>query len=142
MKRPLAVIDTNVIISALISGDSQALVCRIFDGMLTAEFVYLLSPALLDEYRAVLLRPKIQKLHGLTADEIDRILGDIVMNAIWREPTAAFIAPDPGDNHLWELLAAQKGSILVTGDRLLLDNPPDFASVVSPRSFLTLLHGA
>ncbi len=140
MKRPLAVIDTNVIVSALISGDSQALVSRIFDGMLSAEFVYLLSPDLLDEYRSVLLRPKIQKLHGLTAEEIDRILGDIVMNGIWREPTVAFIAPDPGDNHLWGLLAAQKGSMLVTGDRLLLENPPDFASVISPRSFLTLLN--
>jgi hypothetical protein len=42
-------------------------------------------------------------------------------------------------NVVWALLAAHKGSMLVTGDRLLLDNPPDFASVISPRSFVALL---
>lgn len=139
MNRPLTVIDTNVVVSGLISGDPQALVCRIVDGMLAATFVYLLSPALLDEYRAVLLRPKIQKLHGLNPKEVDRILSEMVINAIWREPDLSVAAPEPGDDHLWALLSAHKGSILVTGDRLLLDNPPDFASVISPRSFVALL---
>lgn len=142
MNRPLMVIDTNIVVSGLISADPQALVCRIVDGMLSASFVYLLSPALLDEYRAVLLCPNIQRLHGLNQDEIDRILGDMVINAIWREPELPVEAPEPGDNHLWALLAAHKGSMLVTGDPLLLDNPPDFASVISPRSFVALLERA
>ncbi len=139
MTRFLAIIDTNVVVSGLISGDPQALVCRILDGMLTASFIYLLSPALLDEYREVLLRPKLKQCHGLSAEEVDRILEDMAANAIWREPHQPLAAPEPGDDHLWALMAAHKGCILVTGDRLLLDNPPDFASVISPRSFIELL---
>lgn len=139
MNRPLAIIDTNVIVSGLIAGDPESPVARILDGMLAAVFAFTLSPALLAEYRSVLLRPGIRRLHGLTGDEIDRLLGDIVVNAIWREPTIAAAAPDPGDDHLWALLGVHEGSVLVTGDRLLLDNPPDFASVLSPRSFLELL---
>jgi predicted nucleic acid-binding protein len=97
-----------------------------------------LSPILLDEYRAVLLRSKIQKLHGLVAADIDRILTEIVINAIWREPALRVSAPDSGDDHLWALMLACRGSILVTGDRLLLENPPNFASVIKPLSFLSM----
>ncbi|MGD0959175.1 MAG: putative toxin-antitoxin system toxin component, PIN family [Methylomonas sp.] len=135
----MAIIDTNVVVSGLISGDPQALVCRVLDGMLTASFIYLVSPALLDEYREVLLRPKLKKCHGLSVVEVDRILEDIVANAIWREPDQSLAAPEPGDDHLWALMATHKGCVLVTGDRLLLENPPDFASVISLRSFVELL---
>jgi predicted nucleic acid-binding protein len=68
-----------------------------------------------------------------------RLLAEIVASAVWREPARPAHSPNPGDGHLWELLSACKGSVLVTGDRLLLDNPPDLASVLSPRSFLELL---
>ncbi len=139
MTPPLAIVDTNVVISGLLTSNPESPVARILDGMLTAAFPFALSPALLAEYRAVLMRPTIGRLHGLTADEIDRFLSEIVANAVWREPTQSAHAPDPGDDHLWELLGACKGGVLITGDRLLLDNPPDFASVLSPRSFLELL---
>lgn len=139
MTRLLAVIDTNVVVSGLLAGDPTSPVAGILDGMLAAAFPFALSPELLAEYRAVLLRPWLRQLHGLEEEEIDRILRDLVVNAVWREPVEAVAAPDPGDQHLWRLLNSQPGSILVTGDRLLLDNPPDFASVVSPRSFVELL---
>jgi len=135
---PLVIIDTNVVVSGLITADVNSPTCQIVDSMLAARFSYLLSPTLFDEYRAVLLRSKIQKLHGLQAADVDRILTEIVVNAIWREPALMVSAPDSGDDHLWALLAACRGSVLVTGDRLLLENPPDFASVIKPLSFLAL----
>jgi uncharacterized protein len=136
-----AVFDTNVIVSSLITSEPESPAARILDGMLNAQWTYLLSPALLAEYRAVLLRPKIRERHGLDEADIDRILGEIVMNAVWREPAVSpeVPAPDPGDDHLWALLDAQAGSVLVTGDRLLLDHPPARASVLSPRTFLELM---
>lgn len=138
MTLPWVIIDTNVVVSGLITADVNSPTCQIVDGMLAARFSYLLSPTLLDEYRAVLLRSKIQKLHGLQAADVDRILTEIVVNAIWREPALSISAPDSGDDHLWALLAACRGSTLVTGDRLLLENPPDFASVIKPLSFLEI----
>ena len=71
--------------------------------MLRREVLFLLSPALLAEYRGVLMRPKLVGLHGLTEAEVDRLLTELTANAIWREPQVKSAAPDPGDNHLWAL---------------------------------------
>lgn len=130
------VVDTNVLIASLITKDAQSPVARIVDHMLSGAMLYLLSPALLDECRAVLLRSTIRKLHGLTEREIDAFLTDLVANAIWRDPEPVTPAPDSGDDHLWALLASQTGSVLITGDHLLIEHPPDRASVVSPRSYV------
>jgi len=130
------VVDTNVLAAGLITKDAHSPVSRIVDQMISGAIVYLLSPALLGEYRAVLLRPKLRRLHGLTEQEIDVLLTDVVANAIWRDPEPVSPAPDPGDNHLWALLESHVGSILITGDRLLIDSPPARASVISPRSYV------
>jgi len=123
-------------VSGLITADEKSPVCLILDAMLAGRIVFLLSADLMDEYREVMLRPKIKKLHGLSESEIDKILTEVVSNGIWREPTGPEAAPDPGDNHLWRLLRSQKGSLLVTGDQILLKQPPEFASIVSPVTFV------
>ena len=88
----------------------------------------------------MLLRPKLVRLHGLTAEteaQIDLLLVELTANAIWREPKPGTPAPDRGDDDLWVLLSAYSGSILVTGDRLLLENPPTRSSVISPSTCLS-----
>ena len=139
MTPPVAVVDTNVVVAGLLSGDPASPVSRLLDGMVAGRFAFLLSPALLNEYRTVLSRPAIVRQHGLAAREVDAILTELVANARWREPAASpSPAPDPGDAHLWALLGATK-AVLVTGDQLLLANPPAGRSVLSARSFLELL---
>lgn len=88
----------------------------------------------LAEYRSVLLRAKLTKLHGLAEAEVDRLLVELTTNAVWREPKPASPAPDRGDDHLWEQLGAYAGSILITGDRLLQEHPPTRSSVISPNT--------
>lgn len=139
MTRQVFVVDTNVVVSGLLTADDGSPPARILNAMQTAKLLYLLSPDLLAEYRAVFTRPKLVNLHGLSANEIDTILTDMTANAIWREPNMAEPAPDPGDDHLWALLAAYPGSILVTGDQLLLENPPALSSVISPRGCLEII---
>lgn len=133
----LLIIDTNVLVAGVISSNSDSPVVQIVNGMLSGQVLFVLSPALLDEYRTVLLRPKLCKVHGLSVAEIDQLLTEIVVNAVWREPQQSAETPDPGDNHLWELLAQDSTLILVTGDKLLIDNPPDKASVISPSACLS-----
>ena len=70
------------------------------DAMLSGAIIYLLSPALLAEYRSVLLRPRLTELHGLSEAEIDRLLVELTANAMWREPKFASHAPDRGGDHL------------------------------------------
>ncbi len=130
------VIDTNVVVAALLTADASSPPARILDRMLAGRFPYLLSPALLAEYRAVLLRPAIATRHGLVAEEIDQLLEELTAGAVWREPAAGPTAPDPGDDHLWALVGSHPGAWLVTGDRLLLDQPPIGVIVITPRQFL------
>ena len=138
MNLPTIIVDTNVVVAGLITKDPKATVCQILDAMLSGRLPYLLSAELLDEYAEILSRPKISRFHGLIAMEIDCLLEELTVNAIWREPSTSEDAPDPGDNHLWSLLKTQHGSILVTGDKLLVKNPPADASVLIPRHFIEL----
>jgi uncharacterized protein len=136
MSPPVFVVDTNVVGAGLVTSLSRSPAALVLDAMLSGTLVFLLSPALLDEYRSVLSRPKLVKLHGLTEAQIDQLLVELTANAIWREPKPGSPAPDRGDDHLWALLSAYPGSILVTGDRLLLENPPKQSSVISPSTWL------
>lgn len=134
-----AVIDTNIVVAGLITADVNSPTARILDSMLKGEIPYLMSEELLFEYASVLRRPKLANLHQLTETEIDTLLAEIVVNAVWREPVTSEEAPDVGDNHLWRLLASEAGSILVTGDQLLAENPPETHSVISARGYAELI---
>lgn len=129
------VVDTNVVVSGLISGDPDTPPARILDAMLDGRVIYLMSGDLLDEYSNVLRRPRLVRLHRRTDEQLDRLLADLVANAIWRDPADGDDAPDPRDSHLWALLSCRPRGLLVTGDRLLAENPPSGASVISPRRF-------
>ena len=136
-----AIIDTNIIVSGLITADADSPTARILNGMLKGEIPHLMSEELLIEYAKILRRPKLANLHQWTEEEIDALLAETVANSMWREPAPAEAAPDSSDSHLWRLLAAEYGSILVTGDKLLLSHPPTSHSVISPRSYIELFRG-
>jgi uncharacterized protein len=141
--QPSFVIDTNVVVSGVLTQDASAPTAVILDAMLRGRFPFLMGPELLGEVRSVLLRPRIRALHGLSAEEVDALLTTLVALARWHEPgEAAAGAPDPGDDHLWRLLASVPGSVLVTGDDLLQRRPPPFARVLTPRAFAELLADA
>ena len=132
-----AIIDTNVVVAGLITAEPQSPTSRILDGMIRGDFPFIVSVALLAEYRQVLARDRIRVRHGLSMDEIDGILTAIAANAIVREPVASEeVAPDPGDQHLWDLLASFSGAVLVTGDRRLIVEAADETSIVPPSGFV------
>jgi len=134
---PLVIIDTYVIVSGLLTSDQGAPTAAILDRVLTGEIRALLSVDLLTEYRSVLLRPAIRSRHGLDENQIDTILTAIAENAVVCEPVEPRSEPpDPGDLHLWSLLAARPDAILVTGDQALVDGSPDWAAVVTARTFV------
>ena len=133
-------IDTNVLIAGLLTAQADSPVARILDGMLTAAFPFVVSEALLAEYHAVLVRPKLCKLHGLSVAEVDTILTDIARHAIVLNPSSAeniAVAPDLGDQFLWDLLAVRADLMLVTGDKLLLQDALMQDRVILPQNFVT-----
>ena len=86
----------------------------------------------------MLVRPRLAKLHGLSEAEIEVILVDIARHAIVLAPVrtvATPLAPDPGDQFLWDLLASRPDLVLVTGDKLLLQDEAMQPRVISPQTF-------
>lgn len=131
------VVDTNVVVSGLLTPDPTAPTARILDGMLAGRLTFLLSIDLLAEYREVLLRPRLKRRHRLDDATVDAILARLAQQAAVREPVAALErAPDRGDQHLWALLAAASGAVLVTGDQALVEHPPRGVAVLSPAEFV------
>ncbi|MEO7853395.1 MAG: putative toxin-antitoxin system toxin component, PIN family [Rubrivivax sp.] len=136
MSRQAVIVDTNVVVAGLLMAHEASPVARILDGMLAAALPFVVSEALLAEYRTVLVRPHLRKLHGLTVAEVDAILTDLAQHAIVLTPVKAPPAPDPGDPLLWELLAARADLLLITGDKQLLRDAGMPGPVVSPQAFV------
>jgi predicted nucleic acid-binding protein len=135
---PLAMIDTNVVVSGLLTSQAEAPTALVLDAMLQARFRFLLSPTLLEEYRSVLLRPKIRSRHRLSEREIDLVLTEIAANAAFRDPVSDQAKP-VGDDHLRALLKMEPESVLVTGDRPLFADSSARSRVLSAREFAALL---
>ncbi|NLE10933.1 MAG: PIN domain-containing protein [Actinobacteria bacterium] len=149
----LAVIDTDVVVSGLLSGDADSPTRRIIDAMLEGTVAFVLSESLLAEYRVVLLRPAIKQRHGLTEVELDIVLEELVLNAGFREPeplgradppagrpnapwAAETAEPGPsGDEHVIALLAVVPEAILVTGDRRPAEAVVSWRVVGTPAEF-------
>lgn len=136
MSRRVVVVDTNVLVAGLLTGDPASPVARVLDGMLSAAFPFVVSEALLAEYRSVLVRPALRKRHGLTTTEVDTLLTDIARHAIVLSAATGSPAPDPGDQLLWDLLATRTDLVLVTGDRTLLADTTMRSRARSPRAFV------
>ena len=136
MIRQPVIVDTNVVVAGLLTGNATSPVARILDGMLAAAFPFVVSEALLAEYRAVLVRPALRKLHGLSVTEVETLLTDIAQNAIVLRPGVGSPAPDLGDQLLWDLLAARADMFLVTGDKPLQRDAAMRARVLSLQVFV------
>lgn len=137
MNGDVVIVDTNVVVAGLLSRDAASPVALVLDGMLSAAFPFVVSVALLAEYRSVLLRPALRKLHGLSVTEVDVVLTDIAQHAILLAPEpSALRAPDPGDQFLWDLLVARPDLQLVTGDKALLKDAAMQGRVCSPLTFI------
>ena len=131
-----AIVDTNVVVAGLLTANDASPVARILDGMLVAALPFVVSEALLAEYRTVLVRPRLRKLHGLTVAAVETVLTDLTQHAIVLAPVAGPRAPDAGDRLLWDLLAARADLCLVTGDKRLLRDAGMKGRVVSPGAFV------
>jgi predicted nucleic acid-binding protein len=133
---PPVVVDTNVVVAGLLTAHAESPVARMLDGMLVAAFPFALSEALLAEYQTVLRRPSLCKAHGLTPDELDVILVELAQHGIVLPPVPAPPAPDRGDQHLWDLLAAREDHLLITGDKRLQQDDMMGHRVLSPVTFV------
>ena len=136
--KPAVIVDTNVVVGGFPIAGNPLPAAAILQGMLNGELPFVASPSLLAEYREVLSRPPLQKLHGLADEALQALVGRLERHADVIEPAVAAPAPDPGDQMLWELLAARADLVLVTSDKLLLRDRPMRGRIITPQAYLAL----
>ena len=129
-----AVIDTNILVSAVLKGDSVPglIIEHTFCGTITP----VLNDCILQEYHDVLRRPKFR----LTDAIINDILNAICDRALWIDaPAIDIILPDPKDRVFYEVLTEARKSrdtYLITGN---MKHFPTLPYIVTPRGMLTLI---
>ena len=134
---PRAVLDTNVLVSALISpgGPSAGLLLELRAGA----FELIASPTLLAELREVLGREKIRRYvteaEAVAYVDLIRHEGTILDDLA---PSARPLSADPDDEYLVDLARAAAADVLVSGDAHLLDLR-DRLPVMTPAEFLATL---
>ncbi|MCA3070978.1 MAG: PIN domain-containing protein [Rhodocyclaceae bacterium] len=129
------VVDTNVLIGGLPTANGPGTLAPIVEGMLDGSIAFLVSDALLSEYRAVLLRPALLARLQLQPADVLALVERLAARGIAVQPVPAPPAPDPGDQLLWELLAACPAARLLTRDQLLLRKGRMRRRVLLPEAF-------
>ena len=131
-----AVIDTNVLVSALLSSHEDSATVLVLRRIFSGEIVPLLSKAILDEYNAVLRRPKFR----LPEQAVTALLDGLRETAIFIEPgSSGEQLIDPKDLPFYEVAldAQDDDAKLVTGN---IRHFPKVPFVVTPRQMLDILN--
>ena len=132
-----AVIDTNVLVSALLSKHDDAATVQVIERMIAGDAIPVYSNATMREYREVLQREKFHFPSGL----VDYLLSAIEKFGVLVEPApTGAVLPDMKDLPFYEVVMEKRedDAYLVTGN---LKHFPTKPFIVTAREFLEILDG-
>ncbi len=132
----LAVIDTNVIVSAMLSKNNDSSTVQVIGKVISGEITPVFSSEILAEYREVLSRKKFNFSH----ETVDYFLNAIEHFGILVAPTpTGEILPDMKDLPFYEVVMDKRdyGAYLVTGN---LKHFPKKEFIVTARELLDILN--
>ena len=129
-----AVIDTNVIVSSLISKNIDSNPGKVFRAIVQERIVPLYNDEILAEYRCVLSRPKFHLAPAL----IETVLKAIIVDGLNldRVPATGIDFPDPKDIVFYEIAISKENAYLVTGN---IKHFPVRSFIVSPAEMVEIL---
>ena len=131
-----AVIDTNVIVSALISKNPESSPLLVFAHVYSGTITPVFNDEILHEYREVLSRDKFH-LNPLDIDEALRVIRDYGLN-MERTEVKDEVFPDPNDIVFYEVKMSKEDAYLVTGN---IKHFPKKPFVVTPREMVEIIDG-
>jgi hypothetical protein len=135
-----AVLDTNVIVSALISPKGPP--AKIIRAWRAHNFAWVTSEALLDELERTLRYPRLKQYVAWTDDELTEFLELVRRQAKVVSPsqTLDVIEDDPDDNRVLEAAAEGHADYIVSGDRHLLKfGTYGEIAIVTPARFAAII---
>ena len=132
MNRHRIVLDTNVLISALLFGGKPR---RVLDLVISGSADCTLSTVILDELKDVLQRPKF----GFPADVCFHIIEELhgACDIISPSVSVEVIRSDPDDDRILECAKEAQADFIVSGDPHLLDlGTFEKTRILSPADYL------
>lgn len=129
-----AVIDTNVLVSALISTNPESPTIAVLENIYSGAITPVFNNEIFDEYREVLSRDKFH----LDPLDIEEALSLFTLYGLNLERTEVndVIIPDPKDVVFYEVKMSKDDAYLVTGN---IKHFPDKPFVVTPREMIEIL---
>ena len=131
----LVVIDTNVLISALLSKHRDAATVRVLEAVFDGTIISVFNDEILEEYSQVLRRSKFKFDNGV----IELLLNVMKANGIFAERLITNERlPDPKDLVFYEVVMAKKedNAYLVTGNGKHFPQKP---FIVTPNELLAII---
>lgn len=131
--RIYAVVDTNVLVSALLSRHPDTAVVKVVESLLSGQVIPLYNSEIMAEYREVLHREKF----GLPSEEVDSIIAHIEKTGVSSARVSSCESfPDADDIVFYEVAVSREDAYLVTGNTRHF---PKSVQVVTPAEFLKIL---
>jgi len=133
-KSIFAVIDTNVIVSALLSSEGNSNPTIVLRETLRGRITPIYNDEILDEYREVLSR---EKFH-LQKENVDTVINHVKRSGLKVERTKVLdeVFPDPKDVVFYEVALSKDDAYLVTGN---IKHFPKKLFVVTPAEMVAIL---
>lgn len=131
-----AVIDTNVLVSALLSSKDDTATVQVVSKVISGEVIPVYSNVIIKEYREVLSRKKF----GFSGSTIEYLLSSVEKYGILATPSpSGIILPDMKDLPFYEVVLEKydDNTYLVTGN---IKHFPKKPFVVTPRKLLDILN--
>lgn len=130
-----AVIDTNVIVSALLAKHTDSAPVQVIDQVLDGVIVPMFNDEILSEYKEVLKRPKFP----FTEDSVNAMLGAIIEAGFVSERAESKeVFSDPKDVVFYEVAISRDDSYLITGN---IKHYPAKSKVVTPSQMIAIIKG-
>lgn len=135
MKKVYAVVDTNVLVSALLSSHNDSATSQVLSLLVGGWITPLYNEEILVEYTDVLHREKF----NFSDEDIKLILTSVIEFGIESERlTSREIFPDPKDVVFYEVALSTDGTFLVTGNTKHFPKNP---IVVTPAELVSIIKG-
>ena len=137
---PKAVLDTNILVSALIT--PRGTPAKVIQAWRVEQFELVTSSPILEELHETLSRPKIKTRYHLSSEDIRNFLTLLAHTALCVSGARSVSAPihDPDDLRILAAAIESQADYLVTGDKELL-RLKQFQSVhiMTPSAFLRVI---
>ena len=139
-----AVLDTNILISALITKKHSA-PFQLHQAFIAQKFILITSPAILSEAEEVINRKKIVKYHKLSPEQrkaiIEQLLTLCYVTLGLVKSKKVIIERDPKDDKFLHAAIEAHADYIVTGDKdLLVLQKVEGIKIITPREFLEKLN--